>query len=451
MKLHLVSLGCARNQVDSEIMLSRLQQAGIDICAAPEAAEVIVVNTCSFIEPAVNESIDTILELARFKEQGNCRRLIVAGCLPERYREEIAASMPEVDLFLGTGAFHLIVDAVEGTLDGPGCLLPDPNRQLLQIQDLPRRSTLPHTAYLKIAEGCSRQCTYCIIPTLRGRQRSRTPADICAEAEALLGGGVQELVLVAQDTTAYGRDLSPAADLAALLRSLTQIPTAAGRCAEAAGDDPARWIRLLYGHPESIRRAVLKTVAAHADICPYFDIPIQHASPSVLRNMGRRYAADDLCRLFDDIRSSVPDAALRTTVIVGFPGESDRDFDRLLELVETVRFDHLGVFVYSDAADLPSHRLPGHVPAAVAARRHDRLMRRQKEIAAQTNRRHLDRVYQVLVEEKPEERLFVGRTAFQAPEVDGLTYVQADDLRLGCFARVRISDVLDYDLVGTVV
>lgn len=435
MKIHLVSLGCARNQVDSEGMLGRLAQSGWRITEAPDDADVIVVNTCSFIESAAAESIDTILALARYKTEGACRALIVAGCLPERYGEAIGRELPEVDLFLGTGAFNRIVEAASGVLAKERCILPDPDTAPLPDPDAPRVQTLLHSAYLKIAEGCSRTCTYCIIPRLRGRQKSRPAEEIVAEARGLVAAGTRELILVAQDSTAYGRDRAGGPGLAELLERLSEI-------------DGGIWIRVLYGHPESIDDGIIRTMAIRPNICSYFDLPIQHASDGVLRRMGRGHTRSDLFRLFDRIREIAPEASLRTTAIVGFPGETDRDFKALLSFVETVRFDHLGVFTYSDAEDLPSHRLDGHVSNATARKRHDRLMARQRDISEEKNAGYLGRTLTVLVEESPEAGLFLGRTAFQAPEVDGLVYIHGRDLPIGRFASVTITDTLEYDLVG---
>ncbi|MFZ0611084.1 MAG: 30S ribosomal protein S12 methylthiotransferase RimO [Desulfobacterales bacterium] len=443
MIVYLVSLGCARNQIDSEIMLGRLKAAGALFTDAPDDAEVIVVNTCSFIESAADESIDTILGLAAFKDTGPCRRLIVTGCLPERYRREIVRAIPEVDVFLGTGAFDRIVAAAEGKLDADRCLLPDPDTLSPSGIGVARERGHRGMAYVKIAEGCDRRCTYCIIPRLRGRQKSRFVADVVAEARQLLATGARELVLVSQETTAYGRDLHPPADLARLLTALAALP-------EVAGAD-AFWIRFLYGHPQSIDDNLLTAVARHPNICSYFDIPIQHASAAVLKKMGRSYGPDELRRLFDRIRTLMPQAALRTTVIVGFPGETDADFDELLRFVESERFDHLGCFVYSDAEDLAAHKLPDHVPPATARQRHRTLMTRQQEISTARNLAYREKTLAVLVEDHPEEGLYVGRTEFQAPEVDGVTYIHANRLQTGDFAKVKISDTLEYDLVGRAV
>jgi ribosomal protein S12 methylthiotransferase len=448
MKLHLISLGCAKNQVDSEIMLGRLVQAGWTITEDPEEAHTIVVNTCSFIEEAAQESLDMILELAEYKKSGICRRLVVAGCLPERYREEILRTMPEVDVFLGTGAFDQIVAAVGDLRIVHEAILPDPDRVLYHGQDCPRLLSTPHMAYLKVAEGCSRGCTYCIIPKLRGSHKSRPLEDVVAEARDLVASGVKELILVAQDTTAYGGDLVPAVSLGRVVNRLATLSAGRGRKAEKP------WIRVLYGHPESIDEEFIHAVAAHPNVCPYFDVPIQHASNHVLKRMGRGYTRDSLRDLFRRIRQQVPGASLRTTVIVGFPGETDKDFLDMLEFAEEIRFDHLGVFVYSDADDIASHRLRGHVPKPVAQDRYDQLMSAQMDIAAGTNQAHIHKTYPVLIEESLGNHLYAGRTYFQAPEVDGVTYVNTalsgHELMIGRFVRARINDAMEYDLMGEV-
>ena len=449
MKLYLESLGCARNQVDSETMIGRLKKAGWQLTDDPAEAETIVVNTCSFIEDAAQESIDVILELAEYKKQGSCNRLVVAGCLPERYREEILASLPEVDVFLGTGAYDQIVKAAGEPQFSHQCLLPDPDLTGSQEKDLPRDLILPHLAYLKIAEGCSKTCTYCIIPKLRGRLKSRPPADIIFEARRLMTANIKELVLVAQDTTAYGKDLTPPANLSRLLNDLAVIG------ADDQWGHAKPWIRVLYGHPESIEDSFIDTVASHPNLCPYFDIPIQHVSTDILRHMNRRYNQDELYRLFDRIRTQIPSAVLRTTIIVGFPGESDKDFDQLLKFIEDVQFDHLGVFIYSDADDLFSHQLSGHIPNAVATSRYHQLMSAQSGISSENNQKYIGKTIQVLVEESLDSHLFAGRTNFQAPEVDGISYISAEQspfkLKIGSFTDMRVTDAMEYDLMGMAV
>ena len=438
MKVHLTSLGCAKNLVDSELMLGRFKHSGWIITAEPSEAETIIVNTCGFIESAIDESIDTILELARFKKQGTCRQLVVAGCLPERYREEIVAALPEVDLFLGTGAYDRIVEAVTGPAGENRSVWPDPNTLALQKHDELRIQSTPYLSYIKIAEGCSRHCTYCIIPKLRGSQRSRPLEDIVAEARSLIVSGAKELILVAQDTASYGRDLKPPTNFNTLLDSLAEVSDTV-------------WFRFLYGSPDNIDASVIRTVARHLNICSYFDIPIQHVSSAVLKRMGRTYTQKDLQRLFADIRTRIPEVALRTTVMAGFPGETDREFKQLMDFIEEIQFDHLGVFIYSDAQDLSSHNLSGHVSRRVAQKRHDRLMSCQSKISLKNNRRHVDQTYVVIVEKKIEDNVYCGRTAFQAPEVDGLTYIHSKQLQLGVFYDVKIRDALEYDLIGETV
>jgi len=448
-KLYLESLGCARNQVDSEIMNGRLKKAGWSLTDDPAEAATIVVNTCSFIESAAQESVDTILELAEYKKEGTCSRLVVTGCLPERYREDIVASLPEVDVFLGTGAYDQIISAVQDPQFTNQCVLPDPDLVSLQDKDSPRALSQPHLAYLKIAEGCSKACTYCIIPKLRGSQHSRLPQDIVAEARQLVAGGAKELVLVAQDTTAYGRDLAQPISLGDLMESLASTKF------NGMQNMDGPWFRVLYGHPESIEDSFIKTVAAFHNVCSYFDIPVQHASTSVLKRMGRQYTRRDLARLFDRIRSHVPDAVLRTTIIVGFPGETDQDFKQLMDFAEEVRFDHLGVFIYSDSDDLASHHLAGHVPKKVARERYHQIMSAQCGISSENNQKYIGKIVKVLVEESLENHLFAGRTNFQAPEVDGISYINTSplpfDLKIGSFTDMRVTDAMEYDLMGEAV
>ena len=444
MKLHLVSLGCARNQVDSEIMLGLLAKAGWQITDNPSEAEVIIVNTCSFIEDAAQESIDTILEIATLKQEGACRRLIVAGCLPERYREKISRELPEVDFFLGTGAYDRIVDVVEETHIPQNCLLPKPGDRPADSPDIPRLPTTFYSAYLKVAEGCSRKCTYCIIPKLRGPHRSRPLEDIITEAQVLVQSGVKELNLVAQDTTSWGYDFDSPRHPAELLKALSEI-------------DGNPWVRLLYGHPDRFDDRLIHAIGDYAGICSYFDIPIQHVSSRILKKMGRNYGREKLSTLFQKIRRMIPDAVLRTTLIVGFPGETQKDVKELNEFIEEIRFDHLGVFTYSDADDLPSHNLPGHVSKKTASRRFDLIMNAQAAISEKNNEKYMGCELDVLVEEAPEDGLLIGRTWFQAPDVDGITYIRTDgkqvfskdnDAYIGSMVRIKVTDTMEYDLIG---
>ncbi|MBU0992435.1 MAG: 30S ribosomal protein S12 methylthiotransferase RimO [Proteobacteria bacterium] len=442
MNIHLVSLGCARNLVDSEIMIGRLaERKGFQMIDDPSSAEVIIVNTCSFIQDAIEESIDTILELAEYKKQGKLKNLIVAGCLPERFKNDIESTLPEVDAFIGTGAYDQIGDILEKLQKkalGKKTIYPDPDILALQKYETPRLRSTMHMAYVKIAEGCSSRCTYCIIPKLRGRHRSRAIEDIRKESLSLVSSGVKELVLIAQESTFYGKDLVPPQGLAGLLDTLSGI-------------SPHIWIRVLYGHPQSMAKDMIKTIKTHDNICAYFDLPVQHASGRILKKMGRRYNTEFLKDLFLNIRSEIPAAALRTTLITGFPGETEEDFDCLVEFVNDIRFDSLGVFTYSDADDLPSHHLPNPVSYKVARERQDHIMAMQAEISLERNHKHLNKTYTVLVEENPEKGLFVGRTVFQAPEVDGVTFIRGESLTVGDFVDVCINDVEEYDISGELI
>ncbi|MBS0013855.1 MAG: 30S ribosomal protein S12 methylthiotransferase RimO [Desulfobacterales bacterium] len=440
MRIYISTLGCARNQVDSEIMGGRLSAAGHEMAELAENAEVIIVNTCAFIESAADEAIEQILELAEYKRHGACQKLIIAGCLPQRYREQTAEALPEVDLFLGTGAYDRIADAVEDTQMAGKCILPPPEQTALAGPDTPRTRAPGPVAYVKIMEGCGRHCTYCIIPALRGPLRSRPAADVAGEARRFAGQGAAEIVLVGQDTTSWGLDQNPPGRFADLL----------GQVAQSV---PDCWVRFLYGHPDRIGDRLLDTMAAYPNICRYLDVPIQHASGRVLKRMGRGHDRKALAAIFERIRSAMPDAALRTTVLVGFPGETDEDFARLLEFMEQVAFDHLGAFVYSDAEDLPSHRLDRHVPAQIAQDRHDVVMMRQADISLAKNREKIGQCTEVLAEGRAEDGRLWGRTRFQAPEVDGITFINNPDRSAapGRIIQVRITDADEYDLTGAAI
>lgn len=443
MKIYLESLGCSRNQVDSEIMLGRLTAAGHQIITDPVQAEVIIVNTCGFISTASQEAVDVILEMAEFKTTGACRRLVVTGCLVQRYKDDpdLPDSLPEVDAFLGTAASDHIVNAVENVGKMPFTLLPKPDTRPVDTPVQTRELFHEKTAYIKVSEGCSRHCTYCIIPSLRGPQRSRPVELICEEASILLDKGVKEVILTAENTTDYGLDLNGAAFHIVLEKTAEMM----------AHKDPSAWLRFLYTHPSTLDERVIDAVTRHASICSYYDVPIQHAHDEVLKRMGRPYTSRDLTRLFSDIRRLDPDAALRTTVIVGFPGETDQQFNDLLAFIQAVEFDHLGVFSYSDSQDLPAHKLGGHIPEEVAELRHDTIMAAQAKISEKRNARHVGRVYPVLVEENPEEGVYIGRTPFQAPEVDGVTFIYSDGLDIGSLVQVKITDAFEYDIAGEMV
>ncbi|MBW1988347.1 MAG: 30S ribosomal protein S12 methylthiotransferase RimO [Deltaproteobacteria bacterium] len=433
----LINLGCPRNEADGEVLLGRLASAGYAVSPDPAEAEVILVNTCAFVEDAVNESIEAVLLAAGYKTSGALRRLVVCGCLPQRYGKELAGSLPEADAFVGVGCAHRIVEAVQSEkrvlLFGP------PEQTPLATAKDPRLWPGGSTAYLKIAEGCPGRCTYCAIPRLRGPLRSRPPEDVEAETRALYEMGAREIVLVAQETTAYGMDLPGAGDLADLLP----------RVCEAA---PDAWVRFLYGHPLRIPDRLLSAVNSLPQVCPYFDVPVQHASDRILKAMGRRYGKQDLVDLFSRIRDRVPDAVLRTTLMTGFPGETEEDFAKLADLVETVRFDHLGVFAYSDAEDLPSHRLENPVPPKAAHARRKALLEMQAAISLDKLAVLVGKGIGVMILENTgnPEAPFQGRTMGQAPGIDGITRVRGRGAKPGDLVRARVVAAGPYDLLAEI-
>ena len=445
MKIYLESLGCSRNQIDSETMLGRLTAQGHEISHDPALAEAIIVNTCGFISTASEEAVDTILELADHKKTGKCRRLIVTGCLAQRFKEDtLASSLPEVDAFLGTGAVDAIVQAVEGEGEKILTLFPDIQDRDFQGFPLPRQLTLDYSAFVKVSEGCDRKCTYCIIPELRGLQRSRSVEDIVAEAEHLFSRGVKELILVGENTTDYGSDLGWDTELSDILTRISH------KAREVCRDETV-WIRLLYTHPSSLSEKIIKTMARLDNVCSYYDVPVQHASSPVLKKMGRHYTEEDLYSLFALIRRLDPKAALRTTLITGFPGETEADFQVLHRFIKRIAFDHVGVFTYSDSEDLGSHRLKNHVSKELATQRYDVLMAEQVKISETINEKHFGKTCSVLVEENPDEGIYLGRTRFQAPDVDGITFIYGTGLEIGTFVDVTITETHEYDLAGEAV
>ena len=435
-KIGMVSLGCPKNLVDSELMLGKLRSEGFEIVNDADEADVIIINTCGFIESAKQESIDTILEMAALKER-NCELLVVAGCMAERYRTEILEEIPEVDVILGTGSYHEIADAIREAYSGKRV---SRHRELADISYLDGErivTTGKGYAYLKIAEGCDNRCTYCIIPALRGPYRSRKMESIIEEAQRLADAGIKELVVTAQDTTRYGLDLYGRKMLPELVRNLSSIGT-------------VEWIRLLYCYPEEMDMVLLKEIAENDKVCKYIDIPIQHASQAILRKMGRRGSISDICRLIDTIRDEIPDAVIRTTVITGFPGETEEDFETLAEFIKKYRFDRLGTFMYSKEEGTAAYNMPDQVPSSVKASRYNRLMKIQKRISAELNRQRLGKVYKVLVEGVADDGIFYyGRSYAEAPEIDGLIYFTSEEpLEMNQFVNVRILDTGEYDLTG---
>ena len=491
-----VSLGCPKNLVDSEVMMGLLDRAGARLTARPEDAEILVVNTCSFIDSAKQESVDTILEMARHKTQGKATKLIVAGCLVERYRDEIRKNIPEVDAVVGTGELEAILEAAgvapapaaaspfniltgvtaavtvsgkesqagthrhestvfrpEGDLreqqgrftretwDGAAHLLPT----YLYDENTPRLlATGKTSAYIKIAEGCDHPCTFCVIPNLRGKFRSRRFESVVAEAQRLVAQGVQEITLIGQDTTCYGEDLGIKDGLAQLLDALAQI-------------EGLRWLRFLYAYPNRITGRLLETIAKHDNICKYLDVPLQHASPAVLKSMKRGAGADIFLKTIEKVRAAVPGIVLRTSFIVGFPGESLQDIEILEQFIAAAKFDWLGVFSYSDEEGSGAFNFNAKVPKRSIEARRRRLMKLQQSISKRAKQEWVGREVVVLAEGESEETplLWEGRTQFHAPEIDGKVYIndfgELEALEAGRFYKAEITEAHDYDLVARIV
>lgn len=441
-KLFCVSLGCDKNLVDTEKMLGLLNREGYAFTDDEGEADAILINTCCFIGDAKEESVNTILEMARLKEEGRCRALVVAGCLAQRYKEEILEEIPEVDGILGTTSCDEIVNVLNGIL---GREKPAPVSCFHDLAEPPTGgenrvvTTGGYYAHLKIAEGCDKRCTYCIIPYLRGSFRSVPMEQLVREAGQLAKQGVKELILVAQETTLYGKDLYGEKALPKLLHELAKVPG-------------IQWIRLQYCYPEEITDELIEAIRAEEKVCHYLDIPIQHASDGILRRMGRRTNQAQLREMIARLRREIPDIALRTTLISGFPGETQEDHEELMAFVDEMEFERLGVFAYSAEEDTPAYSFPDQVPQEVKEERRDEIMQLQQEIAFEKSEAMVGRVLTVLIEGKVvDEPAYVGRTYMDAPGVDGLIFVNADvELMSGDFVRVRVTGSAEYDLIGEI-
>ncbi len=435
----MLSLGCPKNLVDGEVMLGRLQRAGYSLVADAKQADVVVVNTCAFIDRAKQESVDAILEMAREKESGRARRLVVTGCLAQRYDAELRRAIPEIDATLGTGQVEQIVQAVGGRATSLDEAPPGPPTWVYDHRQPRVLSTPPWLAYLKISEGCDYTCSFCIIPTLRGRHRSRGVEDVVAEARELAARGVREIVLVAQDSTRYGLDHGVRDGLAYLLRRLGRV-------------DGIRWIRVMYAYPATLSDPILDAIASEDKVVKYLDIPLQHASDAVLRRMKRPAGRGNLLGMIERIRARVPGVAIRSSFIVGFPGETEAEFDELLAFVSAAELDNVGVFTYSDEEGTASYGLPERVGARVKQSRRRRLMARQKAISRRRNRRLVGQAVEVLVEgTHPDSDLLLrGRLASQAPEIDGQVILNDGSAEPGEFVTCRVSEAHEYDLVAAI-
>jgi ribosomal protein S12 methylthiotransferase len=466
-KVGMLSLGCARNLVDAEVMLGLLKAAGFDVSAEAARADVAIVNTCCFIREAQEESIDIILDLCRLKEQGKIDKVVVCGCLAQRYQDELSDELKEVDAFIGVGSIDRIVEVVRQILEGEIASAASPPRndgdvraprndgrsqiflrndkkrpEFLYTHRLPRVFLTPkHFAYIKLCEGCNHRCSYCIIPKLRGRYRSRAMDSVLKEADNLLNKRrVSEINLIGQDTTMYGQDLDGKVRIERLLRELA---------AEATG----RWVRLLYAHPAHISAELIAAVKDEPAICKYIDLPIQHINDKILKRMRRSTSAQQIFSLIDTLRKQIPAVAIRTTLIVGFPGETEAQFKELLDFIARVKFERLGLFKYSREAGTPAYNFSAQVPQKVKQARYEQALALQQDICTKLNEAFLGKRLRVLIDEKDtqDKTIFLGRTQYDAPEVDGCVYVHSKRaLKPGEFVRVKIIDTLEYDLVGEV-
>jgi ribosomal protein S12 methylthiotransferase len=437
MKILFISLGCDKNLADSEEMLGLLTAGGHEITDDETQADAIVINTCCFIKDAKEESVETILEMAEYKKTGSCHALVVTGCMAQRYQKEIIQEVPEVDAVLGTTSYGDIVKALEEAVAGNHF---EEFRDIDYLPDTGSKRVLTtggHFGYLKIAEGCDKHCTYCIIPKLRGRFRSVPMERLVAQAEDMAEQGVKELILVAQETTVYGKDLYGKKSLHILLKKLCEIRG-------------IRWIRVLYCYPEEIYDELIETIRDEKKICHYLDIPIQHASDRILKRMGRRTSKQELIDIVGKLRKEIPDIVLRTTLITGFPGETEEDHEELKEFVDEMEFDRLGVFTYSPEENTPAAEMADQVPEEVKEERRDELMELQQEISYDRGQDRIGQELLVMIEGKvADESAYIGRTYGDAPKVDGYIFVQTGELLMtGDFAKVRVTGALEYDLIG---
>ncbi|MBR3148907.1 MAG: 30S ribosomal protein S12 methylthiotransferase RimO [Eubacterium sp.] len=430
----MISLGCPKNQVDGEIMLAKLKDAGFNINSEIEECDIMIINTCGFIEAAKQEAIDTILEVAEYKNAGLITSIIVTGCLAERYQDEILKEMPEVDAVVGIGANSDIVKICQKSLIGLETAL-FPDKCFLPLDDKRLVSTPKHWSYLKIADGCDNRCSYCAIPAIRGKFRSRQPDSIINEAKTLAENGVKELILIAQDTTRYGFDLFGEYRLDELLKELVKI-------------DGIEWIRLFYCYPQRITDSLIDVIAKEDKICNYIDIPLQHGSESVLKAMNRVGTADDYKALIDKMRAKIPDLALRTTFMVGFPGETNEDFEKLCSFVSDVKFDKMGCFAFSPEEDTPAFDMVNQLDEDVKKHRQELLMDLQYTITENSNKSRIGKVFKTIIDEYNGES-YIGRSYLDSPEIDSGIIINTDKkLNIGDFVNVKITDYNGYDLIG---
>lgn len=439
MKLLFISLGCDKNLVDTEVMLGLLNKRGFTFTDDENEADVIAINTCCFINDAKQESIDTILEMAELKKTGKCKALIVSGCLAQRYKQEIIDEIPEVDAIIGTSAYDKIAEAINNVLDGKGFAKFDDLDRLPAVSEKRVITTGGYYEYLKIAEGCDKHCTYCIIPKIRGNFRSVPMEQLVEEAKDLVAQGVKELILVAQETTLYGVDLYGKKSLPKLLHELGKI-------------EDLKWIRILYCYPEEITDELIQAIKNEPKVCHYLDMPIQHASDAVLKRMGRRTNRQELIDIIGKLRKEIPDIALRTTLITGFPGETHEQHEEVLEFVDTMEFDRLGAFTYSPEENTPAAEMEDQIEEQVKEDRRDAIMELQQDVSADKSAGMVGKTLEVMIEGKvADENVYVGRTYMDAPNVDGFIFVNTDEeLMSGDFVPVKVTGAMEYDLIGEI-
>jgi ribosomal protein S12 methylthiotransferase len=438
-KVAIVTLGCPKNQVDSEVMSGRIGEK-YQVVEGPEQADIIIINTCTFIESAKAESIDTILEMAQYKDAGTCKTLVATGCLAQRYGDELLTEIPELDGVLGTGNISEVLEAVEEAESQKVRRVKAEAPDFLYDENMPRtRLTPKQYAYVKVAEGCDNYCTYCVIPHVRGHFRSRKQESVLQEVNQMANEGVKEILLIAQDTTRYGFDLYGEYRLPSLIKEIAEI-------------QGIEWIRLMYCYPELFTDELIQVMKETPKVCRYIDLPLQHAHDKVLREMNRRGSIQDAENLIYKLRQEMPDIRIRTTMITGFPGETDEEFQAVIDFAKRVRFDRLGAFAYSQEESTPAARREDQVPLEIRESRRDELMRIQQDIAYEQQQRWIGKDLKILIEEKLPDGRWVGRTEGDAPEVDGLVYVKSSKvLRIGEFEQVRILEADSYDLMGEVV
>lgn len=435
--VHIVTLGCSKNDVDSSMMYSLLDKNKYQMVNEPSQADILIVNTCGFIDAAKEESIDTILESVEYKSEGRCKKVLLSGCLAQRYPEELIKEIPEIDGIIGTGNIDYINELLDRSLAGDLFIKTD-NLNSAYIEGI-RKEEVNTTEYVKISEGCNNNCSYCIIPSLRGKNRSRKIEDIYSEVKYLVSKGAREIILIAQNTTDYGIDLYSKYSLAKLIKEISKI-------------EDLKWIRVLYLYPDHFTEELIEEFKNNDKLVNYVDMPLQHISDDVLKKMNRKTSKEHIIKTLKNLRKSVPDIVIRTTFIVGFPGESDDDFNQLVDFIEDIKFDKLGVFEYSKEEGTRAASLDEQIPDSIKEERKNEIMAIQSEISAEILTKKIGKKLEVLIEEEVDEENYVGRTYMDSPEIDGVTYVHsAKNLEIGSFVQVDVVDSLDYDLVGEII